>query len=177
VALAGLGRLEFLVPPMFGYAEPPPLIPDWNALNSIRSSVAAMLGLPITGIFLALGRLFFLFLLRVLLRRDWAAFLAFTVILGIGLAGRASLVAPNIPIGLLVGLIVVVVLMRVGLLASMLASVVVTLFDLSPMTLQTSSWYFSTGVVFFLVVLGMSAYGFRTAVSGRPLLGTAALGD
>jgi hypothetical protein len=45
------------------------------------------------------------------------------------------------------------------------------------MTLQTSSWYFSTGVVFFLVVLGMSAYGFRTAVSGRPLLGTAALGD
>jgi hypothetical protein len=59
----------------------------------------------------------------------------------------------------------------------MLASIVFTLLDLSPMTLQTASWYFSTGFVVFLVVLAMSAYGFRTAVSGRPLLGTAGLGD
>ena len=177
VALASLGRLELLVPPTFGYAEPPPLIPDWNTLNSMRSSVAALIGQPITGIFLSLGRLFFLFLLRMLLRRDWAAAIALAVILGLGFTARASMVAPNIPIALLVGLVVVVVLMRVGLLASILASVVYTLFDLSPMTLQTASWYFSTGFVVFLVVLAMSAYGFRTAISGRPLLGTAGLGD
>jgi serine/threonine-protein kinase len=177
VALACLGRVELLVPSMLGYAEPTPFIPDWNFLNSTRSSVAAMIGLSITGIVLALGRLLMLFLLRVLLRHDWAAAIAFAVTLGLGLAARASLVPPNIPLGLLFGFVVVVVLLRVGLLASMLASIVFTLLDLSPMTLQTASWYFSTGFVVFLVVLAMSAYGFRTAVSGRPLLGTAGLGD
>lgn len=49
------------------------------------------------------------------------------------------------------------------------------LFIVFPVTWELSRWYAGAGVSALLVVAGLAAFGFSTALAGRSAFGTAAL--
>ena len=73
--------------------------------------------------------------------------------------------------------IVVWVLFRIGLLSTAVAALFFTLFHASSMTMHASAWYAGIGysVLFLLGVITL--YGFRTALGGRPMMGSAGIED
>jgi hypothetical protein len=56
---------------------------------------------------------------------------------------------------------------RIGLVAVIVDSYVWTLFASSPMTLQSSAWYASTGYAALAIVGALAVYGYATATAGR----------
>ena len=143
--------------------------PDWNMFDGPRSLLAALAAVTSQGVFIGLGVLFALFLLRVILRRDWAAIIVFVVLAGI-IRTMVSFTWVSVPIVLTTGALRTFVLMRFGLVAEIVSATVWTLCMISPMTLQTSAWYAGAGQAVFVYIAAIAAFGLRTAVSGRPLL-------
>ena len=47
----------------------------------------------------------------------------------------------------------------------------------TPLTADTSSWYFGQCLVALALCLGISWYGFRTSLGGKPAFGASLLND
>jgi hypothetical protein len=93
------------------------------------------------GIFISVLVLFAFFILRIVLRHDWAAIGLFVIYSGgLRILGVSFLWA-TIPAIVVSGAVRTFVLVRIGLVAAMVDGFVWTLFMSSPMTLQTSAWY------------------------------------
>jgi hypothetical protein len=124
----------------------------------------------VAGIMQGLGTLFVLFLLRVLLRRDWLAVLAsvlvFTAILV--LPGEARWIVA--PIHFVSLVLYFLVLMRVGLVSSVLGTIVIYVLTDFPVAFQTSAWYSNSGYAAIILIAGLALYGFRTSLGGNPVL-------
>jgi hypothetical protein len=149
-------------------------VPDWNMFDGTRSMLGAMAGTTQVGAFNGLVSLFILFLLRVILRRDWAAISVFVLLSGARYA--VSFAGVVLPIIIVIGAIRALVLIRFGLIAEMVTSLVWTLFMTSPMTLDTSAWYAGPGYATAVFFGAIATYGFTTALGGRSLLEPAAIG-
>jgi len=124
---------------------------------------------------IALGALVLFFLLKKLFRWDWA-------VLGVvGLVCSALLVFSQAPWPAVVGVPLFVVLilfvpLRLGLLTSAVTMFVFVInVPVVPMTLDTSAWYFTTGLATALMVLAISLFGFRVAIGNRSLFETPSL--
>jgi hypothetical protein len=63
----------------------------------------------------------------------------------------------------------VVLLTRFGLLAFVADSVVEGMFQVFPMTLDSSAWYSTAGYVALAFLAALALYGFRISTAGRPL--------
>jgi hypothetical protein len=117
---------------------------------------------------LGTGCTMLLLLLRIAVRRDWAAALLLVPILyllvGPSLEGAPVLVL--LQLFLLVGL-----LLRLGLLALTAALFTLFLLRYFPLTTDLSAWYAVDTWVAGGIILGMAACGFRTTLAGRPVLG------
>ena len=126
--------------------------------------------------FRGLWYLFVLFAMRVLLRKQWVAVLAYVVIF----AGMFSLPSAGWHSGAVLASIVVcnvlilsswvVVLLRFGLLAFVVSMLVTSRLGNLPITLDFSSWYAGGSLATMLTLVAVAAYGFHTALAGRPLL-------
>jgi hypothetical protein len=153
------------------------LAPDWNMFNGTLPFIGALAAQISIGIFISVLVLFAFFVLRMILRHDWAAIGLFVIFSG----GLRVLAAPfswaTIPAIVMIGAARTFVLMRIGLVAAIVDAFVWTLFMSSPMTLQTSAWYASAGYASFVVVGAIAAYGFRTTLGGRLILDGAAIAD
>jgi serine/threonine-protein kinase len=118
----------------------------------------------------ALGYVFLFFILRTMLRREWAAAIAVSAIV------PAFLSAPFQNQWLAVaGMLITTPLMfflvvRHGLLGLAIYLFISELFLFIPMTLQTSAWFFGMGLTGFLIIGAIAVYGFRTSLGGRRLL-------
>jgi serine/threonine protein kinase len=159
LAAVSIARSEVLQPP------------DWNMFNGPSSFVGAVLGQTASAIALGLALLFFLFVLRVVLRRDWATAAAFA--LGSSLFAVSRSVPASwafVPLALVAGVLDAFVLTRIGLLAMIIRSLLGNLLFLGPITLQASAWYASVGYVSFAIVAAIALYGFKTSLGGRPVL-------
>jgi hypothetical protein len=66
----------------------------------------------------------------------------------------------------------VVVFTRFGVLAFAALAFVYELLTTSPITLDTSAWYFGASLTYLLVVAGLAAYGCVVSLGGRPLFGS-----
>jgi eukaryotic-like serine/threonine-protein kinase len=123
---AVLNRLVWFVPSWVGHPPPLPLSgPDWQFLGA-RMIIADISNSLMIALFISLGILFILFLLRALLRKEWAASLAWVLLLTVFL----SLGTNSVPIALVDNLIVqgvtVFLLRRLGLLWLVVAIVFAT---------------------------------------------------
>ena len=123
----------------------------------------------------ALGFLFLLLLLRILLRKDWAA-VAAVAFVGVGLA---AITGPwiNVPFALANVALLLFVLLRIGLVATLMLACVQRLFSDYPITLQSSAWYSGIGFAALLVIAAIALYGFRVSLGGRRLLDFAGVED
>jgi hypothetical protein len=168
-------RLGWFVPSWLGYPPPQPFSgPQWELLGArtMISDLSLSLG-PVLLVPLAI--LFVLFLLRALLRKEWAAAVAFVLLFTV-------LFSPGFdPVFLLTSLIfwvlAVFLLIRFGLLAFVVQGFFFNLLVQYPLTTHGSAWYAGISLAAILLMAAMALYGFYTSLGSRPVFGGAVLED
>jgi hypothetical protein len=122
------------------------------------------------------------FLLNLVLRRSWAAWVAFVLLSVAALAGP-QLIDFNYSTAFssavtAVGLVgAAILLSRFGFLAAVSYAIARNLMIFFPLTLDTSAWYFWQGLSAAAVVLALAGFGFVTATRGQRLFAGGFLGD
>ena len=123
-----------------------------------------------SAVLFAMVFLFVLTLLRMLLRRDWLASLAWAVLMAAPIGGEGP--ALGWIAGALRASLLLFVLRRGGLL-----SLAVTLFFMFslievPVTLDLGAWYAPRALPVVAVLIALAVYGFRTSLGGKPVFGS-----
>ena len=136
-------------------------------LLGLRSTVAAVLGEVPYSIRNVLLYFFILFVLRMLLRKQWSAAIAFTLLFTV----LNALGDDSYAVGGLIGLIyfgtAAWVILHWGLLSMTVASFVsAMLFDILA-TRDTSAWFFGNTMLLIAIVLALATWSFYTALGGR----------
>jgi hypothetical protein len=164
-------RLAWFVPSWLGQAPVRPYAgPTWQLLGA-RSIISALSNSIIGAIVSGLAFLALLFLFRTLLKRDWAAALAFVLFFGLLSAlGSGALAVFLVPRLILSGLSVYL-LIRFGVLALVAANVFDVFLGSFPLTTQMSAWYADISLAGMLFMAAMTFYAFYTSLGGRSPLG------
>jgi hypothetical protein len=110
-----------------------------------------------------------LFLLRLLLRKEWIAGAVFVAIMTLAGSTGSTTPVPDCSLNALAFAILAFALLRYGLLAAIVATASSQILELSGV-LDFSAWYAGMAVIPCLLMAGIAAYGFRTALGGRKLL-------
>jgi hypothetical protein len=108
-----------------------------------------------------------LFVLRVLLRKQWAAAIAWVVLFTVLASGDPG----GWVSALIFSLLAVFVMIRFGLLALVANHVVFSILQQFPLTTQGSAWYAGIGLTGILLIAAMAFYGFYTSLGGRAVFG------
>jgi serine/threonine-protein kinase len=170
-----LARLGWFVPSWLGHAPPQPFSgPQWQFLGArtIISNISLSLG-PV--LLIPLGILFVLFLLRALLRKEWAAAVAFVLFFTVLEAAGNQFDPVIVASGLIFWALGVFLLIRFGLLAWVVQGFFVNLLNGFPLTTQGSAWYAGISLTAILLMAALAFYGFYTSLGGRPVFGGAVL--
>jgi serine/threonine-protein kinase len=180
LSLAGICvvRAAWFVPLWLGQPPVQPYAgPTWQLLGA-RAIISTLSSQIIVAILASLGQLAFLFLFRTLLRKDWAAAVAF--VLFFGLVGAAqtqlggSIAVFLVPRLILAGLSVYL-LIRFGVLALAASGVFDVFLGNFPLTTQMSAWYADTSLAGILLMAAIAFYAFHTSLGGRPMFGASEL--
>jgi serine/threonine-protein kinase len=139
--------------------------PVFPPLDGLRAETVAILTSVPAAIFSALLFFFVLFLLRLVLRKEWIAGAAFVLIVGLAITFGTTTPVDYVFNGLAI-LIIAVALLRYGLLASIVATFVEQLLGIGG-TLSFGAWYAGMAALPFILVLALALYGFRTSLGGR----------
>jgi hypothetical protein len=169
-----LGILLRFVPSWLGYPPPQPQLgPQWQFLGA-RTIIANISKNLRYSLFIALAFLFVLFLFRALLRKEWAAAVAFVLLFTV-FGAAPSQFDPTAVVGALIfSSLAVFLLRRLGLLALVVAFVFTGLLTDCPLTTQGSAWYAGISLAGILLLAGLAFYGFYASLGGRPVFGGAA---
>jgi serine/threonine-protein kinase len=146
-----------------------PSLPSLSALLGVRYEAAQMLTAVPGALLSSTIYLLMLFLLRVLLRKQWLAGPAFVIIMSVVPAIGSATIRLDIMEGAIFFGAVTFVLLRFGLLAAIAAYVSYYLLQTYPPTLDLSAWYVGLVPIPLLAVAAIAIYGFRTSLAGRPL--------
>ena len=119
----------------------------------------------------------FLFLMRVLLRKQWLAVGVSWIVLALVLMAGVWLTPINVALQLLLSALGYVVLLRFGVLALAVALVFDGGLLLAPVTPDFSQWYAWRAVLILLPFVALLLYGFRTALGRQPIFGGGALDE
>ncbi|MGA2736934.1 MAG: serine/threonine-protein kinase [Bryobacteraceae bacterium] len=173
-AAALVAKLHQLV--LLGVGSMPSISVLPGSLLGGRGAVAGFLILIPNCVVLALIWFVLIFVLRVVLRRDWLAAGAFVsiymVLNAIGTPASPALGA--LFAGIETGLLVFAML-RFGLVTLIASSFVYELLLLFPITADFSAWYAGASLLALLSVAAMAAFAFHASLGGRPLFGNAEL--
>jgi serine/threonine-protein kinase len=161
----------------FGRLPPRPFTIDLGPLLGTRGMIEELLSSIPSEFGFALAIFFLFVLLRLLLRKDWVAAVAFILIWAAtsALSGKYPLVdavAAAVSMG-----IVILILKRFGLFCLMVAFTTFhVLYDLVH-SIQLSHWHAASTILGVLFVLALAVYGFRVSLAGRPVFSGAALDE
>jgi serine/threonine-protein kinase len=160
--------------PLLGKLPPVPNIGQTESLLGVRVAVGILVGNIAFWVLYALGIFFVLFLLRLVLRKDWlVAIIAVTLFSASNLGGEYPTL--DFLFSVVIWLSILLVLKRFGLLVLVTGLVVQNVLILFPVTTHLSRWYAApamTGLAFFAA---LAFYGFQTARAGQPLFSGAVL--
>ena|GEM_PF-1170181 len=140
----------------------------------IRHFAASLLSIFVEVLFLTLVGISLFLILRVLLRNQKAAMVAW-IMLAAAIPGYGNNVW-TVAGSLSGGIICLWVLMRFGLVALAFVYLTGLLFN-SPITLDVSAWYSDYGFAVLAIFGAIVLYAFRTSLGGRPIFGTPRLDD
>ncbi len=155
-----------------GQPLPQPRFWSWELLPGPRFQIGQILDGSF--VFFAMVFLFLLLGLRLLLRRDWLAFMVFIVLMPVlnfvGAPADEALTMKLLKVVfdsfLLVA--IVLVLVRYGLLALVFFWFFVVVLEIPPM-FGLSGWQSEASWTAILFITALTVYGFHTALAGRPL--------
>ncbi len=172
-----LDHLSFLVPDWLGVPHPEPDASRPEIFAGARAVIPIVCSAPIRAAEFGLLILFILFLLRLLLRSQWAAtavFLAFFATLS-ALGSESPLLGGIF--GALVWGLPLLSLVRFGLLATTAGIFTCFILEWFPVTMQLSAWYSGMGLLGAGLVLILTVAAFRISLADRPLFGRPLLED
>jgi hypothetical protein len=112
---------------------------------------------------------FQLFVLKVVLRKDWLAAIAFIALNALPRGLTSSYVAVELPIEILVYAIAVLIVFRFGLVPLACAIFTVDMLSNVPFTADFSAWYMTTSVLALLSVVALAGWGFYYSLGGEPI--------
>jgi serine/threonine-protein kinase len=154
--------------------------PSDSLLLAGRWALSAIVGVFTGNVALGLFFVFVLVVLHLLLRyRSLAVAGLFLLLMAIGplpILGEGPLALRILFAAMFSGAIVVV-LLRFGLLATIVCGIVSRFTTLNPISLDSSVFYSSSSYFILATVIALAAYGFRTALAGRPVFGPGFWGD
>lgn len=148
---------------------------DTDVLLGLRTLIASItIRIPL--VFAAgIANYIFLFLLRIIARRDLFAATLFVLING----AMTAVAADNHWLGLILGIsggtVGMVLLLRFGLLAIIAESFVALVVGRLPVAEDLSSPYLLITIFGLIAVTGLALYAFRVALAGKPILSEALL--
>ena len=159
-----------LIPPFPAYS--------WMAtLPGGRHAFGYLFQVPIHALAAALLYLLLFLLVRIVVRKPWAAFAVFGTIVVLfevlamtAVAGRLaeSPVALGIVVGLLMSSMITIALTRFGLVATTAMMASSTLASAYPVTTDPGAFYFATSLIGPMAILALAVWGFRTAFVELP---------
>jgi hypothetical protein len=126
-------------------------------------------------LFIPLAVLFGLFLLRALLRKEWAAAVAFVLLFTVASAAGGQFAPVVLVVSLIFWVLAVFLLIRFGLLAFVVQGFFDNLLEGYPLTTQGSAWYAGISLTAVLLMAAIALYSFYTSLGGRPVFGGAVL--
>jgi serine/threonine-protein kinase len=139
------------------------------ALGSLRLAGAAALFTMAGSLFGPLLMLFLLFVLRVVLRKEWAAAIVCALAFGLLNSSGTAYPAADLTVNLLQAGLAVFLLLRFGLVALIVAGALSDFLLGLPRTLDFSLWYAPMGVLPLVLAALIACYGFRVSLAGRPV--------
>ena len=144
-----------------------PSLCNTDFLLGVRPVLAAWVS-QVPGSVLATLEFFFLLLgLKVLLRRDWLAAVAFVAIFATLKTLGSSYLAVEVPAFILIYGIAVLIVVRFGLVPLTCAVFTVNLLGNVPFTADFSAWYATTSAMVLLSVVALATWGFYTSLRRR----------
>jgi predicted Ser/Thr protein kinase len=157
---------------LLGFGSTPSVSVAMESLLGVRGTVAGFLALIPNCVVLALIWFVLIFILRVVLRRDWLAAGAFvSVYMVLNVIGTPASPALGALFGGVETALLVFVMLRFGLVALIASSFVYELLLLFPITADFSVWYAGTSLFALLSVAAIAAFAFHSSLAGRPLFG------
>jgi serine/threonine-protein kinase len=157
-------------------AQAPPFDP-FHGLAGPGAFLSRLSLLPGSAIVPPVVVLFFIVILRYLLRSELAAVGITSLVGTFALVPANGISSAGIPVLLVGGILSVIILVKAGFVAAIAAWFVHLCFASFPITLHTSAWFAAMGFAALLIVLALAFYGFWTAIGNRPILDTADADD
>ena len=122
-----------------------------------------------------LAALFVLVLLRALLRKEWAAAVAWVLLFTVFSAADSQSAPIVLVFCLILSGLSVFLLIRFGLLTLVANFVFWYVLTNFPLTTQGSAWYAGISLAGILLMAAIALYAFYTSLGGRPVFGGAVL--
>ncbi|MBZ5724045.1 MAG: serine/threonine protein kinase [Acidobacteriia bacterium] len=147
-----------------------PIMPSLASLGGVREAAGTLLQQVSSALSDALLFFFLLFLIRLVLRKEWLTALGFIVTLTVIFSVGTRYPLIDWPTNALFAVLYAFMLLRFGLVVLIAADGVSQLLLSFPRTLDFSAWHAPMGMVPLVVVALIAIYGFRISLAGRPLL-------
>ena len=147
----------------------PPGIAQTEYLAGGREALGAWL-MQIPASILGTLQFFFLLLgLKVLLRKDWIAVIAFVALFALLQGLTSSYVSVELPAWILIYAIAALIVYRFGLIPLACAIFTIDMLLNVPFTSDFSAWYMTTSALALLSVVALAGWGFYHSLGGEPL--------
>ena len=144
-----------------------PNLAQTEYLTGGREALGAWLIQIPSSILGTLGFFFLLLGLKLVLRKDWLAAIAFVAIYALPQGLTSSHVSVDLPTWILVYAIAVLIVFRFGLIPLACAIFTVNMLTNVPFTVNFSAWYMSTFAFTLLSVVAMAGWGFYQSLGGE----------
>ena len=168
-----IGLAGVLVAARLGHPSPPQT-PSLDGLLGTRYTLALVGNQVFNAVLNALFVVFGMVLLKLLVRREWAAVTVavalFTFTTSRGIDESGSWIISMLAILLFISIIVLAV-KYLGLLATVTLFLVNFTISNAAVTLDASRWFFPDSLIVLLIPVSLACYGFYASRGGEPLLG------
>jgi predicted Ser/Thr protein kinase len=134
-----------------------------------RAALGAWLGQVCGSVFATLEFFFLLLALKVVLRKDWLAAIAFVAIFALPRGLTSTHAATELPMLILIYGIAVLIVFRFGLVPLAIAIFTVDMLAGVPFSSDFSTWYMPTSILALLSVVALAGWGFYHSLGGEPL--------
>ena len=151
-----------------------PNVPNLTMLLGTHVVVAVILNQVFNALLNALFAIFGMVLLKLFLRREWAAALVAVGLLTFATwlnSGSSSTPLLLVAVTAVYVAIVVLTIQRLGLLATVAAFLVTFMLSGAVVTLNPASWMFGSSLLVLAVPAALACYGFYAARGGESLMG------
>jgi len=181
VLVALLYDLYYLVPRWLGLESPAyGTISEYMQIASLaglRHQIAQMFLVPGGEIHKQLIGVMMLLILRLVLRRNWLAYIGWGVLGVLILYPGSGLVYLDLTLVLVGMLLGIFVLVRFGLLALIVSTAMTSVLESAVITPNLSVWYSGQMLVMLAAVALVAIYAVRTSLGGNSLFGPGLLDD